>query len=101
MVARYGGEEFGIILSACDIPAASQVIQKISRAVEKIVFTTPKGNFNITLSAGICSNKERNLFRVGDMIRFADEALYRAKAEGRNRTCIYQPPLKAFIYQRA
>ena len=98
VAARYGGEEFSIILFDCDSTAASQILDKISRLIEETTFSAPKGNFNVTISAGICSSNEDGLHRADDIIRFADESLYRAKAEGRNRTCIYRPPLQRFIY---
>lgn len=98
VAARYGGEEFSIILFDCDSTAANQILSKISRLIEETIFTTSKGNFNVTISVGICSSNESSLHRADDIIRFADESLYRAKAEGRNRICIYRPPLKRFIY---
>lgn len=98
MVARYGGEEFSMVLCNCNAEAAGQIIEKICRAVEASVFEDPKGNFHVTISAGICSNQERGVKRAEDLIRFADEALYLAKAAGRNRVFIYAPPLRKFIY---
>lgn len=98
VVARYGGEEFSMILFDCDIPTANQILEKIRRVIEGTTFTSPKGNFNATISAGVCSNRERELNRAADIIRLADETLYRAKAEGRNRVCTYKPPISRFIY---
>ncbi|HOW59161.1 MAG TPA: diguanylate cyclase [Candidatus Omnitrophota bacterium] len=89
VVARYGGEEFCVILFGCTTKVARQILDRISRAIEFTIFTTPKGNFHVTISVGICSNKERKVKGTDDLIRFADEALYDAKSAGRNRICIY------------
>ena len=89
VVARYGGEEFCLILFDCDTKAAYQIIEKISRSIEAVVFENPKGSFHVTISVGICSSKEKAARKAEDLIRLADESLYQAKAAGRNRIVIY------------
>ncbi len=80
ILARYGGEEFVIILPETDVKGASRQIERMRKKIEKTSFD---GVGNLTISAGITS------YIGGDgcksMITRADEALYLAKEEGRNR----------------
>jgi diguanylate cyclase (GGDEF)-like protein len=87
IVARYGGDELSMILytNAAD---AEECLKRIRVAVENTVLPTPKGDLKITVSAGICSNKNPKVKSKDDLIRLADEALYQAKASGRNRVYV-------------
>jgi diguanylate cyclase (GGDEF)-like protein len=76
VLARYGGEEFALLLPDCD-PAQAQVI------VDRLREATPGGQ---TCSAGIAHWNGHEHPDV--VIRRADEALYAAKASGRDRTTI-------------
>ncbi len=81
--ARYGGEEFVVLLTETDIQAAYKVAEKIRKMVEDKPFHSGENQVTVTLSAGVST------FRKGDQRRDpfarADEALYKAKREGRNR----------------
>lgn len=81
--ARYGGEEFVILLPEVDLQGARTVAEKIRQAVEEKPFHSGESRVNITVSCGVAS------FRKGDgrktPFERADEALYLAKREGRNR----------------
>ena len=86
--ARYGGEEFVIILPETGVEEASLVAEKLRMEVETHDFpggeTQPLGR--ITISQGVASCKEE-LKSFDELIKNADNALYRAKEEGRNRVC--------------
>lgn len=90
VVARYGGEEFFLILFNVNEKGAYQTVERIRVAVEADTFCTMKGNFKVTISAGICSNKNPEVRSKDDLVRLADHALYQAKSSGRNRTNIYR-----------
>jgi len=81
--ARYGGEEFVVLLPETDIQAAYKVAEKIRTMVEAKPFHSGDSQVTVTISAGIAS------FKKGDKRKQpfarADEALYKAKREGRNR----------------
>lgn len=93
--SRYGGEEFAVLLPNTDTAGALVVADAIRNAV--MVHTRPDGmepDRVVTVSVGVASLVPR-LGQTGqDLVAEADAALYRAKAEGRNRCCA-APPLAA------
>lgn len=90
VVARYGGEEFSIILSDCESKTAIQTAERIRKSIEGLNFSIASKNVSVTVSVGICSNKQPGVQNHQEMKRLADQALYQAKNEGRNRVRIYQ-----------
>ena len=86
LACRYGGEEFVVVLSDTDPDVACVVGERLRRAVEKTTFSVEQASAQIpvTVSIGIASS-----FGDGEssavLLRRADQALYRAKGEGRNR----------------
>ena len=93
-VARYGGEEFCIILPGAEKSESVLVAERIRQGIEKEKFpnegSLPFGR--LTASFGIASfPQDGHTFTT--LIHSADMALYRAKAEGRNRIMLGQPAL--------
>ncbi|OFZ67196.1 MAG: hypothetical protein A2V79_01180 [Betaproteobacteria bacterium RBG_16_56_24] len=92
--ARYGGEEFTIILPETDFVGAKLVAERIRRAVAKLPIKLPDGReIDLTVSVGVacfpvCGDKAESL------VEHADQALYTAKQEGKNRACLYREILK-------
>lgn len=89
MAARYGGEEIVVVLPETDQAGAVITAEKIRAAIEQRDFSTPDGkDIRVTASIGI-SSLEMVRFENGNkaeqLIKQADDALYRAKAQGRNR----------------
>lgn len=86
MVARYGGEEFVALcfgMSADNAWAAAESLRNlVERATPGIL------RFPVTISAGIATFP-KHCQKSEDLLRFADQALYRAKSSGRNRVMIY------------
>ena len=85
--ARYGGEEFALVFKGKDIFAALAVAEDLRERIERKVFTLNNQSLRITISMGIAEAKVEagKKFRNTELIDAADKALYRAKAEGRNR----------------
>ena len=92
-LARYGGEEF-VVIAPTDITTALNIAERIRHAVE----ISPQQDyqqksFKVTVSLGI-SSFPASADKREELIRKADEALYRAKQSGRNQTCLYETPEK-------
>ena len=85
ILCRWGGEEFLILLSDCNLEQAHAVAEKIRRNIETDNSVVHKGEqICITASFGVTQLGEAET--VADFTRRADEALYKAKDNGRNRT---------------
>ncbi|TAE61880.1 MAG: diguanylate cyclase [Nostocales cyanobacterium] len=91
LVARYGGEEFAILLPNTDLEGAIYITKKIQTAIERIAIPHQCSYIStqITLSIGIASMIPTNETLPEAIIAAADQALYRAKSQGRNTYCIY------------
>jgi diguanylate cyclase (GGDEF)-like protein len=88
LVARYGGEEFAVILPNTDAKGAIHVAETIRQGVEtlKIPHGGSESSKYVTLSLGVSSLIPNPLVNLEALINQADQALYRAKAGGRNQT---------------
>jgi two-component system cell cycle response regulator len=86
VVARYGGEEFVIALPETGLAGATAFAERIRELVEEHTFAHAGGSdLRLTASIGVASYPSPGLETVEDLLAKADQALYRAKAEGRNR----------------
>ena len=84
-VVRFGGEEFGVILPHTDFENITLVAERIRSQVESTHFLGLPGPGALTVSVGaLCIHSSRNP-AMDDVYSVADELLYRAKQEGRNR----------------
>jgi diguanylate cyclase (GGDEF)-like protein len=84
VVARYGGEEFAVLLSETGKEKAAALAEQIREAMERHPFTIRREKVQTTVSIGV-ANLPADTLDEEELIRKADEALYRAKREGRNR----------------
>jgi len=82
-VGRYGGEEFLVVAPGCDAVTALSLAQRLQAHV-RLVTVKEKADLNVTCSFGIVTTLDGEV-DSGWMIRSADDALYRAKANGRDR----------------
>lgn len=87
LVARYGGEEFAVILPNTDPQGAFTVAQLIHHTIASLAIPHEKSLVSncITLSMGISCFIPSNQYQPKDLIKNADQALYLAKNQGRNR----------------
>ncbi len=88
-VARYGGEEFFILLPNTLMHGALILAERIRNAFAKHTFKNGKISEVVTVSIGLSSSADDNVAGAEDLVANADKALYRAKAEGRNRVLAY------------
>ena len=88
-VARYGGEEFLLVLNYSNEAAAEQVLQRLLNEVSRTPMAVVDGQpVHTTFSAGIAthnSGPDNRFHNVRDLLQAADNVLYGAKRDGRNR----------------
>ena len=91
IVARYGGEEFIVVMAECNEEDAVAAIEHFQRELEKlkIPHESSGAGEHVTMSIGFYVQAPSRDESVEVIIRKADEALYRAKAEGRARWVMY------------
>ena len=84
-VCRYGGEEFALILPNTDVNGARMLAEHIRQIVAELdALPSP-----VTLSAGCYAAIPQSHSDADEYIGFADKALYRAKANGRDQVCSF------------
>jgi diguanylate cyclase (GGDEF)-like protein/PAS domain S-box-containing protein len=90
MVARYGGEEFAIILPNTDLAGSQVMAEAIQASIANLAIPHRDLQLStlVTVSMGVASQSQINASKATDLIRAADHALYRAKAQGRNCYCV-------------
>lgn len=85
-LARYGGEEFVIILPELDLDHARTFADKVHELIQLTVFKFGEERMPVTISVGVASVSDT--IQTGDeLIKAADECLYEAKRQGRDRVC--------------
>ncbi|MFN3740892.1 MAG: diguanylate cyclase [Thermodesulfovibrionales bacterium] len=86
VIARWGGEEFIVLLTQAKKADAKKVAERVLQSVSAYKFQGLPENEKITVSIGVASIPEdRDIDNWEKLIKAADEALYRAKRNGRNR----------------
>ncbi|ALT78550.1 sensor domain-containing diguanylate cyclase [Paucibacter sp. KCTC 42545] len=93
LVARYGGEEFVILLAQTDADGALAVAtrcRELLRAANISHANSPQGGL-LTFSIGLVTQVPKPGSHIGQWLALADQALYQAKAEGRDRAVAAQP----------
>jgi diguanylate cyclase (GGDEF)-like protein len=86
-IYRYGGEEFLVLLPEQTIESAALAAERLRAGVEALALPHPGGGV-VTISAGVAGASERGC-QPDELFKLADEALYRAKAGGRNRVEVH------------
>lgn len=85
-LGRYGGEEFMVLLPGTSIEDAEVFVERVRHEVARRPFSIGKDEpLHMTTSAGIATYPDPSIADPETLVRLADEALYAAKASGRNR----------------
>src|SRR5258705_11283259 len=85
IVARYGGEEFVIVMPETALHGASIFAERLRRRIMQHDFADPGDDpLHLTVSIGIASFPDDRVQSADSFVSLADQALYRAKNEGRN-----------------
>lgn len=93
VAARYGGDEFVLLLPRAGTADAANVATRVRDDFATASASLLRRNSGVTMSIGIGSLHGDKVVGTEQLIARADAALYRAKAEGRNRVMVSQPPV--------
>lgn len=89
-VARYGGEEFAVILPHVNYDGARELASRLRLLFAKHTFLEKTQAVHLTVSIGIASFPEDPFKQRGELLSFANQALLRSKAAGRNCVTLYR-----------
>jgi diguanylate cyclase (GGDEF)-like protein len=89
LLARYGGDEFVLLLPETDMNGAVTVAKRIHAAIQPLAIANSASPFEgrLTLTVGIGVGNAKPGMDAASLLGIADQALYEAKRQGRNRTC--------------
>jgi diguanylate cyclase (GGDEF)-like protein len=90
LACRYGGEEFAVVLKGLGVPAAVEVARRFQELLAgcAVVHEASTVSTVVTASVGVAAVEVGPGFRATDLLGAADQALYRAKQQGRNRIVV-------------
>jgi two-component system cell cycle response regulator len=96
LASRYGGEEFVVVMPDTDLSVASTVSERLRRQISETPFSVNKGalGLDLTCSIGVTVSKEGE--SSDSLLKRADEALYKAKRDGRNRVVVAPSNIEVF-----
>jgi diguanylate cyclase (GGDEF)-like protein len=86
IAARYGGEEFTVVVSVNSKQELFALAERIRQSIEQLEIQDKNACTRVTTSIGVAALEESDTSET--MLKRADNALYQAKKEGRNRTCV-------------
>ncbi|MEI6776861.1 MAG: diguanylate cyclase [Chloroflexales bacterium] len=84
---RIGGEEFAVILPGADEPRTVAALEVVRHHVARMPIPTRQGDVMVTISTGVVALDAHREVTLDQVLEYADQALYQAKRDGRNRIC--------------
>jgi diguanylate cyclase (GGDEF)-like protein len=97
LFGRFGGEEFAVVLPEADLSVGLNVAERIRTRIEQHVFLYAGISFSITVSMGVAATEGHDVLEPEEIIAHADQQLYQAKREGRNRVAANQAAFAAML----
>jgi diguanylate cyclase len=91
VAVRYGGDEFVVVLPQTSLPDASAFAERLLSRFRSELMTQLPEAIIASLSIGLASRRHNQPITAVDLVKFADEALYLAKAGGKNRITVVSP----------
>lgn len=86
VLARWGGEEFLLLLPETSLDGALVLLERVRREVAELCVETANGEIRLTVSIGVAAGRVQETME--QVLEHADEALYQAKAQGRDRVVV-------------
>jgi diguanylate cyclase (GGDEF)-like protein len=87
-IARYGGEEFAVILPETNLGDALHVVERLRNKIKALGISYNNQSIRVTLSFGVATFRHSPPMSFNDLVKSADDALYSAKKQGRDRCCV-------------
>lgn len=87
-LGRYGGEEFLVVLLDCPATDALHLAERLRKHIAGTPVETAQGKVSVTASLGMATTQGEDRLDATELIRLADQALYAAKQQGRNRVAM-------------
>lgn len=105
IIGRYGGDEMVVILPQAGAADGITFGERLVEAVRGHIFLEKTKGLKLTCSVGVASTSDRadaaEEMSSATLLSSADQALYMAKRQGRDRVCIFQPEFKAQMEEEA
>ena len=95
VVARIGGEEFAVLLPSTELAAAAAAAERLRKLVDATPLVVDGESISYTVSAGVAPMDD-SISGLDGLMKRADQALYSAKARGRNRVDCWTPDCPAY-----
>ncbi len=93
IIGRLGGEEIAVMMPETGLQAALLAAERMRQAIERVDYDTPRGKASATVSIGVVCQKGPDAIDLEELLVRADQALYVAKNEGRNRVVAWKAGL--------
>jgi diguanylate cyclase (GGDEF)-like protein len=91
LFGRFGGEEFAIVLPGCDLEQAHQLAEQLRMAIAAITVVRGVHKTSVSASFGVAASGDSG-YELQQLLAHADDALYQAKRDGRNRVVLHGGP---------
>lgn len=90
VIGRVGGEEFAFFLPNTNLQQAEKFSQRLRTKIQSSQITSDGNIIQYTVSIGISINQSNETLSVDEVLKYADQALYKAKNTGRNQVAFYE-----------